>query len=167
MNCFKATAAIQNIVADSLKEVASDLQVRVSRIERKQDAPLFQEMITDNIADVSNQQQVGATTSAVNTTHDNTHPKAVIVYEENPWFQQGRGRRKLILNQSNVPSSQLTNGIHPGATPEPNLGDQAGPKANKGPQHMQQNASGRYRHNAGVLGTANSDDIANSSNQDG
>ncbi len=116
-------------------------------------------MITDNMADLSNQQQVGATTSAAISTSDNTHPKTLIADEGNPWFQQGRGRRKLMANQSNVPSSQPTNGIHPDATTEPNRGGQAWPKANTGPQHMRQHASGHYKRNAGVLGNAKSDDI--------
>ncbi len=43
------------------------------------------------MVDVRNQ-QVGATTSAANSTSDNTHPKAVIADEGHTWFQQGRGR---------------------------------------------------------------------------
>ncbi len=37
VNVLKATVASQNSVADSLKEVASDLQVRVSRIEHREE----------------------------------------------------------------------------------------------------------------------------------
>ncbi len=64
-----------------------------------------------------------------------------------------------MANQSNAPSSQPTNVIHPGVTPEPNLVGQAGSKANMGLQHMRQHARGCYRHNAGVLCTAKSDEI--------
>ncbi len=69
--------------------------------------------------------------------------KKIIVKRLQTISQQGRGRRKLMANQSNAPSSQPPNGIHPGATPEPNLGDHAGSKANTGLQHMRQHASGR------------------------